>query len=82
MNWYKLAQLSPLKAREIKRILKNLGFNFVRITSGGHETWKHPDGRVTTVTEAHRGKDMPIGTLRNIVRQVQVPPREFMQARR
>jgi len=46
-------RLPTLKARDLTRILKKLGFNEAR-QKGGHICFKHPDGRFTLVpyTEA------------------------------
>lgn len=64
-----------LKAREIIRVLKILGFNEVR-AKGSHIFMKHGDGRATLVPK-HGGEDISRGLLRQILREVNIAPEEF-----
>ncbi len=47
----------------------------VRI-AGSHHVMQHPDGRAATVP-VHAGRDMPKGTLRNILAIIGMTPDEF-----
>jgi len=47
------------------RALQRAGFEVARI-SGSHHVMRHPDGRTVPVP-VHPGRDMPKGTLRNIL---------------
>lgn len=38
----------PVKARELEKAAKKLGFSKAR-QRGSHARWKHPDGRATTI---------------------------------
>ena len=38
----------PVKAQELARVARRLGFEKVR-QKGSHARWKHPDGRATTI---------------------------------
>jgi len=51
-----------LKAKDIIRVLKVLGFFEVR-TKGSHIFFKHPDGR-TTLVPRHGGENISRGLLR------------------
>jgi predicted RNA binding protein YcfA (HicA-like mRNA interferase family) len=57
--------------------LNGIGFTVMRI-SGSHHVMRHPDGR-TVVVPAHAGRDMPKGTLRNILAIVGLTAEEFWQ---
>jgi len=50
--------------------LKSVGFEVVR-TRGSHRILRHPDGRSTSVP-VHGARDVPIGTLNGILRQVKL----------
>ncbi|HET8661794.1 MAG TPA: type II toxin-antitoxin system HicA family toxin [Micromonosporaceae bacterium] len=50
---------------KVVRALERLGFKALR-TRGSHVIMRHPDGRGTAVP-VHSGKDMPKGTLRNVM---------------
>jgi predicted RNA binding protein YcfA (HicA-like mRNA interferase family) len=67
--------LPMLKARDLMRVLKFLGFIQVR-QSGSHIFFKHPDGR-TTIVPHHGGQDISRGLLRAILREIEVDPGKF-----
>jgi len=68
-------RLPILKARDILRALKKLGFFEVR-QRGAHICFKHPDGRFTLVPR-HGGEDIGRGLLRQILREINISPEEF-----
>ena len=72
-----MPKLKPLKSRELIRALKKLGFFEHRQKSTSHLVMKHTDGR-RTVVAIHGGKDIPIGTLRGILHDVQIKPDELL----
>jgi predicted RNA binding protein YcfA (HicA-like mRNA interferase family) len=50
---------------QVVRALERTGFEMVRV-SGSHRVMRHADGR-SVVVPVHAGRDMPKGTLRNIL---------------
>jgi predicted RNA binding protein YcfA (HicA-like mRNA interferase family) len=62
-----MSKLPTLKGEELVKILEDMGFKKVR-QRGSHVRLKHPDGRVTTVP-IHKGRDIPKGLLRKIIRE-------------
>ena len=62
------------------RILKHLGFSFVR-QSGSHAYFKHPDGRATVVP-MHRGEDLGRGLIRAILRDIDLSVEEYERIRK
>lgn len=52
-------------ARELMSALRRLGFEEIR-SRGSHRRFAHADGRKTTVP-VHKGRDIPLGLLRQIV---------------
>jgi predicted RNA binding protein YcfA (HicA-like mRNA interferase family) len=54
-----------LLGTQVVKALERAGFKVVRV-SGSHHVMRHADGR-TVVVPVHAGRDMPKGTLRNIL---------------
>ena len=70
-----MSGLSPVKARELIKILKKIGF-VERRQKGSHLFLSHQDGR-TTVIPVHPSKSIGIGLLRSILRDVKLSPEDF-----
>ena len=70
-------RIATLKARNLVSALKKLGFVEVR-QKGSHICFKHPDGRFTLVPY-HGGEDIGRGLLRQILREINVIPEEFLK---
>lgn len=65
-----------LKARDLMRVLYSLGFMEVR-QGGSHVFFQHPDGR-TTIVPKHGGEDIGRGLLRQILREIELTPEQFL----
>jgi len=61
-----MAKLPRVDAIKISKVLKKLGFNFLR-QRGSHMFFKHPDGRVTTIPH-HPGQKIGPGLLLKIIK--------------
>jgi len=70
-------RLPALKARDIMRVLGRLGFYEVR-QKGAHICFRHSDGRFTLVPR-HGGEDIGRGLVRQILREINVSPKEFLE---
>ena len=73
-----MPKLPVIKDRKLIHVLHKLGFleHLERGTS--HLVFKHPDGRRTTVAR-HPGKDIPRGTLRAILRDMNISTEDFVK---
>ena len=71
-----MPKLPMIKSQELVKALRKMGF-FKHHRVGSHIQFKHPDGRRTTIA-VHSGKDVPRGTLRAILRQIDVSPQELI----
>jgi len=69
------SRLPMLKAKDIIRVLKTLGFFEIRI-KGSHIFFKHPDGRATLVPK-HDGEDIGRGLLHKIFKEIKITSEEF-----
>ena len=71
-----MAKLPLLSARELAKIISELGFKFIR-QEGSHMVLEHPDGR-TTVIPNHPGEDIGRGLLTKIIKKdLQISREEF-----
>jgi predicted RNA binding protein YcfA (HicA-like mRNA interferase family) len=62
---------------KVVKALERAGFTVVRI-SGSHHMMRHADGR-NVVVPVHAGRDIPKGTLRNILAIIGMTTDEFRQ---
>lgn len=60
-----MTQVPAVPGAKVIKALERAGFMVARI-SGSHHIMVHPDGRTVSVP-VHAGRDMPKGTLRNIL---------------
>ncbi len=71
-----MAKLPRLSAQELSKILKKLGFEFIR-QEGSHMFFRHKDGR-TTIIPNHPGEDIGKGLLNKIIKKdLQILREEF-----
>ena len=67
--------MRAMKYHEVIARLKKLGFRLYRQGRGSHELWvRDSDGKVVPVP--HK-KEIKIGTLRAIIREIGLKPEEF-----
>jgi predicted RNA binding protein YcfA (HicA-like mRNA interferase family) len=72
-----MGRLSGFNYRKIVKKLKALGVRFDRQAAGSHEIWFHEVRNLYTTIPNHPG-DVPEGTLRAILKQVDISPDEFL----
>lgn len=62
-----------MKSRNIIKKLELAGFEKVKRgqSAGSHQKMRHPDGRITTIPDK-KGKDVRLGTLKDIENQTKV----------
>lgn len=73
-----MSKLPIIKDRELIQVLKKLGFFEHAERGTSHLVFKHPDGRRTVVSR-HPGKDIPRGTLRGILNDINIFPKDFIK---
>jgi len=72
-----MPKLPAIKAKELIRVLKKLGF-FKFHQVGSHAQFKHPNGRRITVP-IHPGKDIGKKTLKGIIDDLELRVEEFIK---
>lgn len=71
-----MARLPQIDAIELSKIIKKLGFEFIR-QQGSHMFFRHPDGR-TTVIPYHGEEKIDRGLLNKIIKKdLQISREEF-----
>ena len=60
-----------MKVREVLKMLEDDGWYLAR-TKGSHRQFKHPEKAGTVTVSGNLGVDMPIGTLKSVLRQSQL----------
>lgn len=69
-----MAKLPRISGKEMVKLLQRLGFDVARVR-GSHHFMERGDQRTTVPAHGHR--DLKIGTLRKILRDVGMTPTEF-----
>jgi predicted RNA binding protein YcfA (HicA-like mRNA interferase family) len=69
------SSIPVISGAKVVKALEKAGFVVDRI-AGSHHFMQHPDGRAVPVP-VHQGRDMPRGTLRNVLSIIGMTPDEF-----
>jgi predicted RNA binding protein YcfA (HicA-like mRNA interferase family) len=67
-----------LKADEISRILQRNGFILVS-QRGSHQKWRNDDTAKQVIVPYHKGKELPLGTIRSIIEGSGILQDEFLR---
>lgn len=71
-----MTKLPQVRPKDLVKALQKAGFSKSRQV-GSHLYLKHPDGRLTSVSI--HPKPIPTGTLRAILKQIQLKPEELKE---
>ncbi|MGH7195249.1 MAG: type II toxin-antitoxin system HicA family toxin [Candidatus Saccharimonadales bacterium] len=70
-------ELPVLKPKQVVKLLEARGF-FMARQKGSHQQFRHADGRATTVP-MHSGRDLSPILLRQICKDIDITPHDFLQ---
>ena len=70
------AKLPRLTAGEVSRILQRHGFALIS-QRGSHQKWRSQDAGKQVIVPYHKGRELPLGTLRSIIEGSGIPEEEF-----
>ena len=73
-----MPKLAPEKPREVIQKLRRLGFEGP-FGGGRHVFMRHPQTRLKLPVPVHQGRDIPIGTLRAIIREAGKSIEEWLE---
>ncbi len=71
-----MPKLVPEKPQVVVRKLRRLGYEGP-FGGGKHVFMRHPETKKKIAIPWHQGRDIPVGTLRAILRQVGISPEEW-----
>lgn len=71
-----MTRIRQMNADEVERILKNYGFELVS-QKGSHRKWRNLERQLQTIVPYHKGRNLPVGTLRNIMLNADIPETEW-----
>ncbi|MDZ4857546.1 MAG: type II toxin-antitoxin system HicA family toxin [Candidatus Hydrogenedentes bacterium] len=67
-----------LTAREVESLLSRFDFRLVS-QRGSHRKWRNETTRRQVIVPEHRGKTLPLGTLRNILENSGISQNEWTE---
>ncbi|MEM9157300.1 MAG: type II toxin-antitoxin system HicA family toxin [Cyanobacteria bacterium P01_F01_bin.33] len=69
-------RIHRMDAKQVEKILTRYGFELVS-QKGSHRKWRNPNRNLQVVVPYHKGRDLPLGTLRNILVNADIPDSEW-----
>jgi len=73
-----MTHLPIVNFKTMEKVLLQMGFVAVR-QKGSHVFYRHSDGRTTTLPK-HPGRDLARPLVREILREINLAPEEFVKA--
>ena len=67
-----------MTARDVETLLRRYGFEFAS-QKGSHRKWRHPTSGLQVIVPEHRGRQLPLGTLYNILSNAKIPEGHWRQ---
>lgn len=65
-----------MTADQVIAVLKKHGFRLVGQT-GSHQKWRHKANGKQVIVAYHRGRMLPLGTMRSIIEGSGIPPSQW-----
>ena len=69
-------KLPRMKSEEVIRVLDRHGFELIS-QRGSHQKWRNPDNGKQVIAPHHKGKQLPLGTMRSILEGSGITENEF-----
>jgi len=69
-------RLRRMTAREVEDLLRRYGFRLVS-QKGSHRKWRNDETGLQVIVPEHRGRTLPTGTLRAILKGAEIPESEW-----
>ncbi|HEY0379157.1 MAG TPA: type II toxin-antitoxin system HicA family toxin [Pyrinomonadaceae bacterium] len=67
-----------MTAREVEGLLRRYGFQLVS-QKGSHRKWRQPETGLQVIVPEHRGRTLPVGTLRAILKGADISESEWRE---
>ena len=69
-------RIRRMNAKQVEKILEQYGFQIVS-QKGSHRKWRNFERKLQVIVPDHKGRDLPLGTLRNILVNANIPESEW-----
>jgi predicted RNA binding protein YcfA (HicA-like mRNA interferase family) len=69
-------KIRPFNARALTQLLSRYGFQLIS-QKGSHQKWRNLETGRQVIVPFHGGRDLPLGTLRNILTIAEIPDSEW-----
>jgi predicted RNA binding protein YcfA (HicA-like mRNA interferase family) len=69
-------RIRQMNATEVERILRRYDFELVS-QKGSHRKWRNETENLQVIVPMHKSRNLPIGTLRNILITAEIPDEEW-----
>jgi predicted RNA binding protein YcfA (HicA-like mRNA interferase family) len=69
-------RVRPLTSKEVEKVLSRYGFVLIS-QKGSHRKWRNLDSGRQVIVPFHSGRNLPIGTLGNILVNAEIPEVEW-----
>ncbi|MEH1872532.1 type II toxin-antitoxin system HicA family toxin [Nostoc sp.] len=71
-----MSRTRRMNADDVESILQRYGFELVS-QKGSHRKWRNIERQLQVIVPYHKSRDLPIGTLRNIMMGADIPEFEW-----
>ncbi|MHC5723061.1 MAG: type II toxin-antitoxin system HicA family toxin [Nostoc sp.] len=71
-----MSRTRRMNADEVESILQRYGFELIS-QKGSHRKWRNIERQLQVIVPYHKSRDLPIGTLRNIMIGADIPEFEW-----
>jgi predicted RNA binding protein YcfA (HicA-like mRNA interferase family) len=71
-------RMRRMTAREVEVLLRRHGFQLAS-QKGSHRKWRQPETGLQVIVPEHRGRTLPLGTLRAILKGAEIPEAEWKE---
>ncbi len=65
-----------MNAKKVEKLLKKYGFELIS-QKGSHKKWRNSEQNLQVIVPYHQGRDLPLGTLKNILVNANIPESEW-----
>jgi predicted RNA binding protein YcfA (HicA-like mRNA interferase family) len=71
-------RMRRMTAREVEVLLRRYGFQ-LSSQKGSHRKWRQPETGLQVIVPEHRGRTLPLGTPRAILKGAEIPEAEWKE---
>ena len=69
-------RIRRMNGKQVEKILQKYGFELIS-QKGSHKKWRNSESNLQVTVPYHQGRDLPIGTLRSILVNANIPTSEW-----